>query len=110
MIDKSILLAEGLEVDEQRMLRNLEATNGLIYAEEASLQLAAKMGKAGAHAFVEACCRIATEENRHLKEVLTERTADISPEELHDLFRPENAIGSSLEIIDEILKHYEDAL
>ncbi len=43
--NKPCILTNGLEVDTQRMLQNLELTKGLIYAENLSLALAEKMGE-----------------------------------------------------------------
>ncbi|MBL8805421.1 MAG: adenylosuccinate lyase family protein [Rhodospirillales bacterium] len=47
-------LAEGLVVDVPAMARNIGATRGLVFADAASAALAAKSGRAQAHAAVEA--------------------------------------------------------
>jgi 3-carboxy-cis,cis-muconate cycloisomerase len=52
------------------MLKNLEATNGLIYAESVSLALSKFIGKNEAHEFVENSCRKAVQQGIHLKEYL----------------------------------------
>ncbi len=101
-VERSIELIEGLEVDEKRMLQNLELTKGLIYAENVSLALATKIGKINAHELVEKACKLAISQQKHLKEILEEMNLDLP--NLEDLFKPENSIGNSLEIIDEILK------
>ena len=101
-VERSIELIEGIEVDEKRMLQNLELTKGLIYAENISLALATKIGKINAHELVEKACKLAISQQKHLKEILGEMNLDI--ENLDELFKPENSIGNSLEIIDEILK------
>jgi 3-carboxy-cis,cis-muconate cycloisomerase len=103
-IEKSIGLIAGLEVDKERMLMNLEITKGLIYAENVTLALAEKMGKASAHELMEKACKKAISENKHLKEILTEMKVEIP--DLSTLFNPENSIGNSKEIIDSILKKY----
>jgi 3-carboxy-cis,cis-muconate cycloisomerase len=46
-------LAEGLEVDPARMRRNLDATNGLLFADAAAARLGAALGREAAHALVE---------------------------------------------------------
>ncbi len=46
-------LAEGLEVDEGRMLANLGLTRGLLFADAAASRLAATLGREAAHAAVE---------------------------------------------------------
>lgn len=113
-IERAIELVAGLEVDEKRMLHNLELTHGLIYAENVSLALAPVIGKAAAHELVEKACKTAVAGQKHLKEILLEASEGmtlshlltINPAGLNDLFKPENAIGSSLEIIDDILAKF----
>jgi 3-carboxy-cis,cis-muconate cycloisomerase len=103
MLSKSIELLSGLEVDKKRMLANLELTNGLIYAENVSLFLAKEMGKEKAHKIIEKACKSAISDGKHLKMVLE----DLAIDNLDDLFKPENSIGNSLQIIDEILNKNE---
>lgn len=102
-IERVIELMESLEVDKQRMLFNLELTKGLIYAENVSLALATKIGKINAHELVEKACKSAISQQKHLKEVLEEMNIDLP--NLEALFKPENSIGNSLEMIDEIIKN-----
>lgn len=103
-LEKAVELTATLEVDKQRMLQNIEATNGLIYAESVSLALAPKIGKAIAHEWVEKACKMAITEKKYLSEVLKNQEIELSEEELEELFKPENSIGNSLEIIDAVLK------
>jgi 3-carboxy-cis,cis-muconate cycloisomerase len=107
-LEKSIQLIENLEVDQERMLQNLEVTQGLIYAENISLLLSARMGKGNAHEWVEKACKLALKEKKHLKKIVEESTVEI--EQLDDLFNPLNSIGQSIQLIDQILKRYEDQL
>lgn len=104
-IEKSIALIEGLEVDKNKMLTNLELTNGLIYAENISLALAKKIGKSAAHELIEKACKNAIQEKKHLKVVILEMNIEI--DDLDDLFDPKNAIGLSLELVRQVLKQYE---
>ncbi|MCP9755447.1 3-carboxy-cis,cis-muconate cycloisomerase [Lacihabitans sp. CCS-44] len=104
-LEKTTELIGGLEVDEKRMLANIEITQGLIFAENVSLALASKIGKIQAHELVEKACKAAVSKNRHLKEILIENSTEI--ESLDELFNPENSIGNSVEIVDAILKKYE---
>lgn len=103
-LEKSIALLEGLEVDENRMSANLELTKGLIYAENIALALAQKIGKSEAHEWIEKACKKAVEEQKHLKEVVLEMNIDVI--DLDSLFDPKNAIGLSLELIDQVVKKY----
>ncbi|GAB4005315.1 3-carboxy-cis,cis-muconate cycloisomerase [Spirosoma migulaei] len=107
-VERSLELLNNLDVDEQRMRQNLELTNGLIYAETVSLALAPNLGKAQAHELVEKACSLAVSQKKYLKDVLLEQHLDLS--DLDELFKPENAIGQSLDIIDSILTHYDPQL
>lgn len=104
-IVKSIALIEDLEVDENRMLANLELTQGLIYAENITLALAQNIGKAAAHEYMEKACKKAVQDKKHLKEVVLESHIDLT--DLDSLFNPKNAIGLSLELIDQVVKKYQ---
>lgn len=105
-LEKTVELIEGLEVDEKRMLANIEITQGLIFAENVSLALASKIGKIQAHELVEKACKIAISKKKHLKEVLREMNLDL--ENLNIYFNPQNSIGNSVEIVENILKKYEN--
>ncbi len=61
-------IAPHLDVDAERMQRNLEATRGLIFAEAATMALAKDLGKQAAHELVETACNRVREENRHLRD------------------------------------------
>ncbi|OIN59756.1 3-carboxy-cis,cis-muconate cycloisomerase [Arsenicibacter rosenii] len=100
-VEKALDLLTHLEVDASRMRQNLELTNGLIYAENVSLALADKIGKAAAHELVEQACAVAVAEKRHLKDVLTGLSVPVAG--LDTLFAPEQSLGQSLAIIDQIL-------
>ena len=63
-------IAEGLEVDAERMRANLEATGGLIMAEAVSMALAEKIGKAKRISLVPELSQQAEKEKRAFKDVL----------------------------------------
>ncbi len=107
-LEKTVELIEGLEVDEKRMLANIEITQGLIFAENVSLALASKIGKIQSHELVEKACKTAISNKKHLKEILIENQTEI--ENLDELFNPENSIGNSIEIVDTILNKYKGEL
>jgi len=102
-VERSIEILDGLEVDANRMRQNIDTTRGLVFAEAVSLSLAEKLGKEAAHHHIEQACKTATEQGKHLRTVLEEMKVDLSAAELDQLFEPENALGLSHEIIDEIL-------
>jgi 3-carboxy-cis,cis-muconate cycloisomerase len=91
-----IQVVEGLEVDRDRMAKNLELTNGLILAEAVTLALAVRIGRPAAHELVEHVCRSAIEQKRHLRDVLWEKSQvrdQISQGDLEKIFDPENYLG-----------------
>ena len=65
----------GLELDPQRMRSNIDALQGLVFAEGASMLLARHVGKAKAHALLEALSKKAVTERRHLFELTVEAVA-----------------------------------
>jgi 3-carboxy-cis,cis-muconate cycloisomerase len=66
-VQQAVTMTNGLEVDKAQMLKNIEATNGLIFAENLSLALAEKIGKTEAHHVVEQLCKESIKTYKHLK-------------------------------------------
>jgi len=96
----------GLHVDAKRMLKNLDATQGLIFAEAVTMALGDRLGKMPAHALVESACKKARLDNRHLKDVLREDSginAYLTPKDLERLCEVRNYLGSADEFINRIL-------
>ncbi len=100
-------LLEGLEVDTERMRANLELTNGLIMAERVTFALAPTLGKSKAKSFMEAACKQAVAQKRHLRDVLR-HAPEAAGLELDVLFDPATYLGASDVFIDRILALYED--
>jgi len=99
-------MAEGLEVDEQRMRANLDASHGFVMAEAVSMALAEKVGKSEAHRIVEAASRKAITARQHLHDVLsadTRVTAHLNADKLKSLFEPMAYQGASQALIDRLL-------
>ena len=65
-------MAQGIEVDAERMRTNLDITHGVNMAEAIAFALAARMGSAEALTIVEEASRRATAEKRSLQHVLNE--------------------------------------
>ncbi len=96
----------GLEVDVDRMRSNLDATNGLIMAEAVTMALGATLGRLEAHHLVEAACRRALAERRHLRAVLADEPAvatRLDAAALDRLFDPLNYLGVAEALIDRVL-------
>ena len=99
-------IAEGLEVDVERMRANLDSTLGLVMAEAVSMALAAKIGKSDAHKIVEAASRESIETKQHLRDVLAKdsRVTDlIDADKLKGLCEPMSYQGVSQALIDRLL-------
>jgi 3-carboxy-cis,cis-muconate cycloisomerase len=99
-------MLEGLEVDPERMRRNLDATRGLISAEAVMMALAPFVGRQEAHHLVADACRTAVAQDRHLLDVLRAApaiTAHLSPERLEALLDPESYTGLAGAFVDRVL-------
>ncbi len=95
-----------LEIDAARMRRNLDATQGLIFAEGVTMAMGKYIGKSAAHALVEVASRQARASGKHLREVLAQDravTERLSSAELDYLFAPENYIGVAEELVDRVV-------
>jgi len=103
-------IAEGLEVDVERMRANLDTTRGLIMAEAVAFALAETIGKSEAHHLVEAASKTAVAENKHLRDVLSgdsKVTAQLSAKRIAALFEPMGYQGVSQAFIDRLLASIE---
>jgi 3-carboxy-cis,cis-muconate cycloisomerase len=70
-------VAEGLSVDAARMRGNIDALNGLVFAEAASNLFAGVLGKSAAHALLDKLAQRCVAERRPLRELAQEaRAAD----------------------------------
>jgi 3-carboxy-cis,cis-muconate cycloisomerase len=99
-------IAQGLEVDSERMRVNLDETYGLIMADAVSLALGAKLGKPEAHKLVEEASRKALAAKRGLHDVLAEDDRvklSMSVGELAKLFEPATYQGSAQTFVDRII-------
>jgi 3-carboxy-cis,cis-muconate cycloisomerase len=96
-------IAQGLEIDADRMRRNLDATQGLILAEAVAFALAPKIGQPEAQKIVDEASRKAVAEKRNLHDVMREDarvTAQLTPGELARLFELMGYQGAAQTFID----------
>ena len=94
-----------LEIDTEHMRRNLDATQGLIYAEGVAMALGSHLGKSAAHTLVESASRHVRESGNHLREVLAQTkavTEHLKASDLDKLFVPENYLGAAEEFVDRV--------
>jgi 3-carboxy-cis,cis-muconate cycloisomerase len=97
-LKQALLVTGGLEVDAERMARNLDLTQGLVLAEAVSIVLAQRVGRDTAHHLLEQCCKRAVAEQRHLRAVLGDEpqvTAELSATELDHLLDPAHYLGQA---------------
>jgi 3-carboxy-cis,cis-muconate cycloisomerase len=95
-----------LEIEAARMRHNLDAANGLIFAEAVTIALASHIGKFAAHELVEAASRRASGLGKHLREILAEDqtvSKHLTGAELDNLFRAENYLGAAEEFVDRVI-------
>jgi 3-carboxy-cis,cis-muconate cycloisomerase len=99
-------IAEGLEIDSERMRANLTDTRGMIMADAVSLALTPKVGKQQADAIIAAASRKAAEAKRDLQDVLNEDDRvklNLTVGELATLFEPMAYQGVAQSLIDRIV-------
>jgi len=101
---------DGLQVDTERMHRNIDASRGMVMAESVALALATSLGRAQAHQIVEAACHKAYAKNSDLLTVLQtepEVVAVLSEERLAKLFDPLSYVGEAGNFVDRVLEAYQ---
>ena len=101
----------GLVVDPERMRENADATGGLALAESVAMALAPALGKAEAHACVEAACRRARQERRPLADVLADDplvTQHLDGAAIARCLTPEHYLGATRVFIDRVLSRYAE--
>jgi len=99
-------IAEGLDVDDERMRANLDITGGQIMAEAVAFKLAASIGKAEAHKLVEEASKRAHSGKKSLKDALAadpKVTAVVPAGELSKLFDPMSYQGVAQQFIDRLI-------
>lgn len=101
-----IQILEGLEIHEDAMARNLDATRGLLMAEAVAMALAKHIGKMPAHQLIERASHRAIESGKLFREVLAsepEIAKYLSSREIDELLDPKNYTGSARAMIDRVL-------
>ena len=99
-------IAEGLEVDAERMKANLESAGGALMAEALSYALAGRLGRAEAHELVAELLAQADKAKRPFKDTVEADPrvkAVLSTTEMDALFLPINYQGSSQTFIDRLV-------
>jgi 3-carboxy-cis,cis-muconate cycloisomerase len=91
-------MLRGLQIDGERMRKNLDLTGGLIVAEAVMMGLAPAIGRQPAHDMVYDACRTAIEKGRTLYDVLNENAqirGRFDEAKLRALTDPANYLGAA---------------
>jgi adenylosuccinate lyase len=95
-------------VNKKKMRENIEKTKGAIMAEPVMIALTRKgIGRQEAHEIVRKCAMEAHAKNKNLKDVLAQHKTikkALNKKELNDAFDPMKYLGSSKEIIKEVIR------
>jgi 3-carboxy-cis,cis-muconate cycloisomerase len=98
-------VAGQLQVDRVRMQSNIDALQGLVFAEAASMQIAKHTGKSAAHALLERLSQQAVAEGRHLRELALDAVkadpnlaASIDSDELAARFSARHAAQRAIDV------------
>jgi adenylosuccinate lyase len=95
----------NLKVYPENMMKNIEATMGLIFSEAVMIALVRKgYDRQKAHELLRVSCLEAMRRGVHLKEILknTEVSRYLSDEELDELFEPGNYLGKAVELTERV--------
>lgn len=98
---QSLALVESLEIDRDRMRANIEATNGLAFAEAASFALSAHLPRPEAQALVKAACQEVSQKGGQLLDLLSARSD--APVDWAALRDPARQLGAANAFIDRVL-------
>ena len=110
-VRKAEFLTAHLSVDGDRMRRNLAASQGLTLAEAITYALASTLGRSEAADVVRAASRIAEAENRHLVDVVRERSqAPLDWERLKDETASAGSAQGFIDRVLEALSHQSDPI
>jgi 3-carboxy-cis,cis-muconate cycloisomerase len=98
---------ERLEVDPERMRRNLDATGGLLLAERVTAALAPRLGRTAAQDLVQQASAEALDAGRPLAAVLRDRPGVgdlLTPDQVERLLDPTGYLGSAEAFVDRALR------
>ena len=107
MIETMIRILEGLEIDRERMRRNIYLTQGRVMAESVMIHLVKKgMGRQEAHELIRSIALKSESKNQPFLEALLVNSVIISKmtrREVEKALEPENYLGTAIKQVDKIL-------
>ena len=104
---QTLVVLNGLDVDEKKMRANLDLTGGLIVSEAVMMGLAPYLGRQYAHDLVYDICREVVATGRPLVELLAENseiTKHLGRPALEKLCDPANYLGEAGAMVDRVLR------
>jgi len=104
MLERLVMLAEGMQVFPERMRQNLDLSGGLIMSETLMLELGRAIGRQRAHDAIYEVAQEAATSDHAFRELLAAQpdvASRLSGEELDRLLDPLNHIGQCREMADE---------
>jgi adenylosuccinate lyase len=108
MLILMIRVLKGLEVDEERMRKNMELTQGRMMSEAVMLALAKKgLGRQKAHELTRELAIKSHNQQTSFKQILAEdNTAKklLSPKEIDEIMNPRNYLGTATKQIDNVIE------
>jgi 3-carboxy-cis,cis-muconate cycloisomerase len=103
-------LAEGIVPDPGRMLKNLDATQGLLFADAVAAKLSSKLGGSASHEKLEEAAAKVRDTGRSLREVLADDPAvagALGPGELDQAFDATSSVRAAGPWVDRALAEVE---
>ena len=105
-LNQARAVLEGLEVDEARMRRNIDITNGLVMSEAVMMGLGRHIGREYAHDLVYDLCREAIRRDQPLIELLAkhpEIARHVDRAALEEMCDPAGYLGQAGTMVDRVL-------
>ena len=107
MLEKMRWVMDGLVVNQERMLENLENSHGLVHSQTVLTTLLSKgtLQREEAYALVQRNAMVAWDERRHLKELLKsdpEVTQHLDPDEIEQCFDQERYVRNAETIFERL--------
>jgi len=114
MLQRTNTVFSGLEINADRMLKNVESSNGLVMAEPLMMKLTEKgLGRQEAHEILRESSMNAIQNGTNLKDVLMVRKDVrnvLSEEEIVSIMDPASYTGNAKEIVDKMVFAAEEVL
>lgn len=108
-LDLTIHLLKHLQIHPNRIKRNLNLLQGLIFSEAVMMKLAGHMGRLHAHELMHQLADRAIEEDVPLKRLIqsdSKLMEAFTEEDLEELFKPENYAGLSIDFVNTVTRNW----